>query len=125
MRLHFDTNKVRKLLKHSKRTKTHRQLYGNPTGEGLLLVGDDGVYLMSSGVCKGKPNVVYADEVNPYTMPFDAWWHNKQVSFGGDDGVEFIPIKEVEFILNPNVESFGINLTKSGYSMFATEVKGV
>ena len=34
--------------------------------------------------------VVYAEECNPDTMPFEEWWHAKRASFGGDDGCEFI-----------------------------------
>jgi hypothetical protein len=40
--------------------------------------------------------IVYANEVNPDTMPFDAWWANKTRGFGGDDGVEFLPIADIE-----------------------------
>jgi len=29
-------------------------------------------------------------------MPFDEWWEAKRATFGGDDGVEFIALAEVE-----------------------------
>lgn len=65
---------------------------GEDDGPGFWLVGDEGVYLMSNALLNEgeKPIVVYADECNPKTMPFDDWWSAKQASFGGDDGVEFI-----------------------------------
>lgn len=67
---------------------------------GLILVGDQGVYLMSNGkpglpmVPRGA-NVAYANEVNPLTMEFDDWWNAKRASFGGDDGTHAIPAEVI------------------------------
>jgi hypothetical protein len=63
---------------------------------GLWLVGDEGVYLMSSGkLAEGqRPLVVYAEECDPKTNPDT--WHYKRRHFGGDDGVEFIDAVELE-----------------------------
>lgn len=60
---------------------------------GFWLVGDEGVYLMHNGKRQDgeKPVVVYATECNPEKLPFDEWWENKRASFGGDDGVEYLP----------------------------------
>lgn len=75
------------------------------TRQGLWLVGDHGVYLMpntSDGIHHSKLGkddrrlVVYARECNPDQMEFDDWWENKRRSFGGDDGVEFLNLKEIE-----------------------------
>ena len=57
---------------------------------GLWLVGDEGVYLMSSGkLAEGqRPLVVYAEECDPKTNP--DYWHYKRQHFGGDDGIEFL-----------------------------------
>lgn len=65
-------------------------------GPGLILVGDEGVYLMANVpsetvVSAGVPHVAYAAEVNPRTLPFDAWWEAKRASFGPDDGTVFLP----------------------------------
>lgn len=73
---------------------------GSPKA-GFWIVGDQGVYLMGNGVShktrggRQQP-VVYAEECDPTTMPFDDWWAYKNASFGGDDGAEFIPRKQVE-----------------------------
>ncbi len=63
----------------------------------MQLVGDDGVYWMS-GVSyedhikneEGKADVCYAHNCNPHTQDFDEWWDAKQMTFGGDDGVDSI-----------------------------------
>jgi hypothetical protein len=103
MNLHFDRAAVNKLLEHTRAAKTHSALYEDPktAKPGLWLVGDDGVYLMSNGEPRlpgedDKNFVVYADEVNPKTMAFDEWWGNKQLSFGGDDGVDFLALSELD-----------------------------
>lgn len=65
-------------------------------GAGLILVGDEGVYLMANVanetvLASGVPHVAYAAEVNPRTLPFDVWWEAKRASFGADDGTVFLP----------------------------------
>lgn len=107
MILTFDAAEVEALFAHSKKSKRHPTLYDAPTGVGLLLVGDQGVYLMSSGPRVGsakKPQrqpVAYADQVHPEKCEFDTWWQNKRASFGGDDGVEFLNREFVEQLLEP------------------------
>ena len=64
---------------------------------GFWLVGDNGVYLMHNGVKPDgeKPLVVYANECNPDTQPFDEWWANKNDTFGGDDGVDYFEAAQI------------------------------
>jgi hypothetical protein len=101
MKIHFKRSEVMKLLDHTISQNRFRSLYGEYKGSGLLLVGDQGVYLMSNAVKslpgnKGKGNyVAYARECDPVKRPFDTWWANKNASFGGDDGVDFITSGEV------------------------------
>lgn len=119
MKLHFDRALVTRLLAHAEAAKTHSptldQLFSPayqkepvigrmPTHEdidetrispGLMLVGDQGVYLMSNGKpClpdpDGAPNLVaYAREADPRGSSSD-WYNVKLASFGGDDGAEFL-----------------------------------
>ncbi len=105
MRLHFPWNEIEKLIEEVNTATTARTLYEEETGKGLWLVGDHGVYLMpntSDGIHHSKLGkddrrlVVYARECNPDQMEFDDWWENKRRSFGGDDGVEFLNLKEIE-----------------------------
>jgi Protein of unknown function (DUF3085) len=69
-------------------------LYGVGTGPGLWLVGDEGVYLMPNTNAKPR-TIVYARECDPTKLPFDTWWENKQATFGGGDGIEFIAAKDL------------------------------
>jgi len=64
-------------------------------GPGLILVGDQGVYLMANLLNEqvkavGIPHVAYAAEVNPETLLFEIWWEAKRDSFGADDGTVFL-----------------------------------
>lgn len=105
MDLRFSWPEVEKLLDEVRAAKTANTLYDEVTGKGLWLVGDHGVYLMAN--TKDGPRekarkkddktfVVYAKECSPDIMAFDDWWTNKRASFGGDDGVEFLALKELE-----------------------------
>jgi hypothetical protein len=119
MKLHFDRVLVARLLAHAEAAETHSptldQLFTPafqkepvigrmPTNDdidvtripaGLMLVGDQGVYLMSNGKpClpdpDGAPNLVaYAKEADPRGAS-DDWYDVKLASFGGDDGAEFL-----------------------------------
>jgi len=101
MTLRFKTADVKRILAHSAQSKKHSNGYDGPTGPGLFIVGDDGVYLMSTGKnipqvprVKGKGkrcDIVYAEECNPETLSFDDWWEAKGATFGADDGVEYLP----------------------------------
>lgn len=66
---------------------------------GLWLVGDEGVYVMSSGKpAEGqRPLVIYAEECDPKTNP--DYWHYKRQYFGSDDGVEFLDAVELEQLI--------------------------
>ena len=96
MKLHFPWPEVAKILEEVRAATVVNPLYEQATGKGLWLVGDQGVYLMPNTKCEGKPNVVYAKECDPTKLEFDEWWGVKQASFGGDDGVEFIDIADID-----------------------------
>lgn len=117
MDLHFSWSEVEKLLDEIRAAKTANTLYDEVTGKGLWLVGDHGVYLMAN--TKDGPRerarkekesafVVYAEQCNPEKLEFDEWWENKRASFGGDDGVEFLALKELEKMVakppEPNIK---------------------
>jgi hypothetical protein len=68
---------------------------------GLNLVGDQGVYLVcnSPRVDGRSPSksgdIAYAANCDPNRMAFEDWYEVKNRSFGGDDGVEFIPADNI------------------------------
>jgi hypothetical protein len=95
--LHFPWAEVLKALAELRQASSVRPLYGNETGPGLWLVGDEGVYLMPNTTLKAR-TIVYARECNPTALDFDTWWANKRVTFGGDDGVEFIALTHIDRI---------------------------
>ena len=103
MQLKFKTSDVKKIVEHTKASTEHITIFTEKIGPSLILVGDHGVYLMSSAKNEilgedGKNFVVYAEECNPNTMGFDDWYENKRNSFGGDDGAEPVDIKFFDFL---------------------------
>jgi hypothetical protein len=92
--LTFPVGRVLAAVTEAYRDPQPRTLYGEETGPGLWLVGDEGVYLMPN--TNAKPRwIVYARECDPTKLPFDTWWENKQATFGGGDGIEFIAAKDI------------------------------
>lgn len=95
---------------------------------GFWLVGDDGVYIMHNGkLAEGEtPNkaaIVFANECNPETMPFDEWWEMKRATFGGDDGAEFLDMKTVRPAAVPG-GLLEIEFTRDEFIVSATFPKG-
>src|SRR3954469_1791707 len=99
MILHFDQALVRQPLAHSQAAPARRAAFdqADPAGPGLWLVGDSGVYLMSNGLPgllrqpgTSRQFVCHAIEADPDALGYERADDAKRVSFGGDDGVEFI-----------------------------------
>jgi Protein of unknown function (DUF3085) len=97
MNLHFPWSGVTKALAELRAATEVRTLYADVTGPGLWLVGDQGVYLMPNTAAR-TTTIVYARECDPTRLDFDTWWANKRASFGGDDGVDFIPLADIDSI---------------------------
>lgn len=97
MKLTFPLPAVIALANHARSCNEHNAYYDKTaSGPRLVLVGDQGVYLMSNGAdSEPDPHVVYAAECDPTKLEFDDWWGNKNASFGPDDGVELIPIDRI------------------------------
>jgi hypothetical protein len=97
---------VLRAVNETRSARSVQTLYGEETGPGLWLVGDHGVYLMSNTAAKASA-IVYARECDPTKLPFDTWWEKKQATFGGDDGVEFISLTDIETLLTQFQERHG------------------
>ena len=95
MKLHFPWPEVAKALDEVRAATIVRPLYEQITGKGLWLVGDEGVYLMPNTEGETR-TIAYAKECDPTKS--DDWWEVKRATFGGDDGVEFISLEEIERI---------------------------
>lgn len=126
MKLHFDWESAQKLLSHSKQATAHQAVYGRKETEhpGLLLVGDNGIYLCSNGLPslradgsegtvspKNPLMVAYARECDPDQLDFELWWNTKQRSFGGDDGFEFLAAKWLQAALESNNDWLVLEVT--------------
>lgn len=115
-KLTFKTAEVRPLLDHAKAASEHRPTYGQDPIPSLLLVGDQGVYLMSSGIPmlakeKGEGSqVAYAEGTDPNGGD-DDWYDNKRALYGGDDGVDAIPLHMFEQAMARDKETFTVTLT--------------
>jgi len=114
MKLHFPWPEVAKILDEVRAATAVKPLYERVTGKGLWLVGDEGVYLMPNSDGDTR-TIAYAKECDPTKLDFDEWWNVKRATFGGDDGVEFISLEEMDRISagRPGAEpkSLCINLT--------------
>ncbi len=122
--LEFDAQVVRRLVEHTKAAPEHAKTWGQEVAEsGLFLAGDQGVYLMSNGNPplmadgsigetgkEGKRMVVYAKGINPDTD--EGWYEKKAATFGGDDGVEFLPVAGIESGLTETSKMLRISLTR-------------
>ncbi|RUS93316.1 hypothetical protein DSM106972_096720 [Dulcicalothrix desertica PCC 7102] len=127
MRLHFLKRDVQTLLEHSKKSERYASTYeGERTKRPqLVIVGDEGIYLMSTN---GKPSlledgvlgeptpdnpafVVFAKECNPKTLPFEEWRRIKEQSFGSD-GVYFLGADFIEAALLKPGEYIQLEVTE-------------
>lgn len=88
------------------------------TTPGLLLVGDEGVYLLGNN--DRGPNepfhVAYANEANPKRMGFYEYRQVKEASFGGDDGCMFLDLQTVKSQMLVKAIPF-IDLTPESYAL--------
>jgi len=100
MILTFDKKEVLSLIEWQnknghKKTAPYSKKKCEPS---LVLVGDQGVYLMNWSSKKSNLDVAYAKECDPRNVDFDSWWGNKNKSFGPDDGADLIPIKWFDWL---------------------------
>lgn len=152
--LTFKVSEVRRLAEHSKAAKKHTPTYedlfnpeyhrggkikekdGWPDRDnididkipaGLILVKDQGVYLMSNGspglLKEGSTHhvVAYAEEADPNCKSFDDWWDAGQRIMGGDDCAISLPLTMFEAVLDalPDNSKLKIKVTSTTISIMA------
>lgn len=89
---------------------------------GLILVGDQGVYIMSQAPsdavkATGISHVAYAREADPTTLAFDDWWDAKRASFGPDDGTEFLPADMLDAAFALGTQTVTLDVTPDGIGL--------
>lgn len=99
--LKFDPRKVEELVRSLKAT------------DEVMLVGDQGVYLMATAQEAGKRLIVYAKGCDPTIDSFDDWWENKNALFGGDDGADPIGRAGELLPLVVKASTFDVLMTKN------------
>lgn len=94
----------------------------------LVLVGDQGIYLMSNGCPAQLVNesghgrvVAYCKESDPTSSAcFDDWYEAKNRIFGGDDGTVPLPLSMFEQVMKlPDDKTFKVKLTMNHVSVLA------
>lgn len=92
-----------------------------PNGPALLLVHDQGVYLMSNGIPRSADAVAYAEGCDPKVGEFDEWYGKSRDLVGGDDFVEVIRIEPGWLADCKNFDFLELNVTPK--SIFQRWVK--
>jgi hypothetical protein len=82
--LKFKKQEVLDVIEHSIKNSTDKPQ--------ILLVGDEGVYIMTGGPTVGAP-IAYASGCDPEK---DDWYDLKVNAFGGDDGVEYLGAEDMK-----------------------------
>lgn len=117
-RLTFDKVAVRLLVEHAIAAPKHGMGYGHegPTAPCLILVKDDGIYLMSNGepCLPGQDSVnhaVYAKGYNPKTD--GDVWDKCRDAVGGDDFAEYMPVDQFAIVMSDRnaTDHFQIGVT--------------
>lgn len=114
----FESAAVSELVSHAAAATEHQRPYGEEKGfPSLLLVHDDGVYLMSSGVPglsdpdrEGRAKVVHAKGTNPTTD--EDHYETARALVGGDDFVEHLPLEAFDDALKHPVLRIKLTATK-------------
>lgn len=89
-----------RLVLHATSAPQHEMGYDTESepSPALLLVHDQGVYLMSNGIPRDRPaegetaHVVYAAGCDPNVGEFDDWYNQSRELVGGDDFIEVLSL---------------------------------
>lgn|SRR5262245_59177422 len=128
--LRFDANAVRRVVEHAKAAPEHMEFYGEKQGARVLLVKDEGIYLMSNGLPRDlmarpfdpsapPPTANDSTSFVAYAMGYDptkadrmAVWEKCREAVGGDDFSEPLLLDGFERgLADPQVNEFVITVT--------------
>ena len=134
-KLKFEPSDVRRLVAHTLAAKNHMREYGDkrkPRPQ-LILVHDEGIYLMSNGIPRDMLNgdedrvgtrsfVAYAEGFDPYKLDRGKVWDDARAAVGGDDFANHLDLRPmmVKDIQEGRLKSFTVELSERGYWIEAT-----
>jgi hypothetical protein len=133
--LRFSLDDVRRVVEHARRAADQREFYGERLGPRVMLVKDEGIYLMSNGLPRDILNggsdelgahsfVAYADGYNPAGQDPGELHMKCRAAVGGDDFSEPIELEGFETALaNPNVTGLALRVTPETIDLVVYEVK--
>lgn len=107
-RLVFKAGLVAEIAMHARDAAEHRPWADGTEAPALMLVHDEGVYLMSNGLGKNQPDPVYAEGLGPDN------YEECRAAVGGDDFVDYLGLEGFELLWDiegPNYETVEIVLT--------------
>jgi hypothetical protein len=135
----FNAKDVLRIVEHSLAAKeqqrqvvgydkeTHALQYATPEAPAVMLVHDDGVYLMSNGIPRDLRNpgdadghapsyVAYAKGCNPGLN--DDWWDTSRALVGGDDFAETLPwANEIKARIEAGRRNITFTITSNGIAL--------
>ncbi len=121
-RLVFKADDLRRIVAHALAAPTHSEGYGGAKGD-VVLVHDQGVYLMSGGqprdlISEGglSSYVAYAQGCDPGK---DAgWWETARELVGGDDFGQHLPwAKDIGAVIDAGATTVAIDITQETISL--------
>ena len=115
MKLYFKKEQIAKIIAATEKGAGHQVPYtGEPWGRpkddspGIMVVGDQGVYIIGnedSDVAPLKSGLIaYAVGCNPHVD--EDWWEMKQMTYGADDGAEFLELEVAKRLLLVGLDPF-------------------
>jgi hypothetical protein len=126
--LQFKAADVRRVVEHTLAAPKQGKTWGRATRitePSVLLVHDEGVYLMSNGeprdIVEGESSfVAHAKGCNPKTDP--DWWDYSRALVGGDDFGECLPwAKELKAMLDAGTETIVLKMDEQSVVLMKEE----
>lgn len=127
--LTFGATAVRRIITHAKSAPSHHMGWSEYLPQpAVILVGDQGVYLMSNGepplkhrTGSNRNFVAFAKGINPYCDP--NWWQAKRESFGADDGTEcLLIIDDLQLLIDRGEEDIRLEITDDHTGLLMPDV---
>lgn len=131
-KLIFNAVDVRRVVEHSIGSPAQLKTYARiPEVPSVLLVHDDGVYLMSNGTPRdlldknaedklgARSYVAYAQGCNPKKDP--RWWDRSCELVGGDDFAELLPASDLHAMIVKGAKTIAIDLTADSMTVIAAK----